>query len=147
MKIVYSFLVFDCPHYGHLLLLQNAKKIGDYHICGILTTKAVMSYKRKPIMPFWQRKAIAEEFSCVDMIMKQESKSPLNNLQKIHRTHLEAEIILIHGDDWKKSDFPDEKELKKINCQLVLVPYYKPLSTTKLLKKIIARDKKGDLNI
>lgn len=145
--IAYSFVAGDILHVGHLKLLKKAKEISSYHICGVLSSEAIQSYKRKPIMSYEERSAIISELRCVDMIMKQDSKNPMDNLKKIHRDFPYIELICVHGSDWKRSEFPSEEELKRINCRLELIPYYKPLSTTKLLKKIIARDKKGDLNL
>ena len=43
--IVYSFVVGDLFHYGHLQILEKANEIGNYHICGVLTDKAVWNIK------------------------------------------------------------------------------------------------------
>ncbi|MCH7676979.1 hypothetical protein IH879_18820 [candidate division KSB1 bacterium] len=39
-KVVYSTLIVDLFHYGHLQSLKFANSQGDYHICGVLTDKA-----------------------------------------------------------------------------------------------------------
>ena len=124
----------DLPHYGHLKIIQRARAVSDYVIAGILTDKAVMSYKRRPIMPYWQRKSIAEEFRSVDMVMMQKSRDPTENLKKIHKDNPRWKIILIHGSDWK--NVPGQKYVESIGGRLFQPPYYKPLSTTKIIEKI-----------
>ena len=36
-KISYSFVIADLFHYGHLRVLEKAKKMSDHHICGVLS--------------------------------------------------------------------------------------------------------------
>jgi len=132
--IVYSFIVGDLFHYGHLNLLHTANTLGDFHICGVLTDKAVESYKRKPITNFDERKAIVSSLRCVDMVMPQNSKDPTENLEKIHKEFKNSKIILVHGSDWK--DVPGKSFIKKIGGKLVQPPYYEKLSTDKIVKKI-----------
>lgn len=138
--IVFSFVVGDLFHYGHLRLLRKAAALGDYHICGVLTDKAVASYKRKPIQSYDERKAIISELRCVDLVVKQNSRDPTECLKKIHKDHPGWEIILVHGSDWKDNPFPGEEFLNKINGKVVLIPYWKKLSTTKIIKEIQKRD-------
>src|SRR3989344_3898982 len=47
-KIVYSVVTGDLFHYGHLMLLQNANNLGNFHICGVLTNDAIKRYKEGP---------------------------------------------------------------------------------------------------
>ena len=46
-KIVYSSTTGDLFNYGQLKLLENANKLGDFHICGVLTNEAIKSYKKE----------------------------------------------------------------------------------------------------
>jgi len=48
-KIVYSTIVGDMFHYGHLQHLEQANDLGDFHICGVLTDNATLEYRKKPI--------------------------------------------------------------------------------------------------
>jgi len=48
-SVVYSFVTGDLFHYGHLKLLEEANKMGDIHICGVLTDEAISSYKNSPV--------------------------------------------------------------------------------------------------
>jgi phosphoenolpyruvate phosphomutase len=138
-NIVYSFVVGDLFHYGHLNLLKTANSLGDLHVCGVLTDNAVASYKRKPITTLKERKAIVSSLDCVDMVMSQNSRDPTENLKKIHEEFSNAKLILVHGSDWKK--VPGEDFIKKIKGKLVKPPYYERLSTSKIINTIIRRYK------
>ena len=45
-KIVYSSTTGDLFNYGQLKLLEEAKKLSDFHICGVLTNEAIKFYKK-----------------------------------------------------------------------------------------------------
>lgn len=142
-KIVYSFVVGDLFHFGHLKILKRANELGDLHICGVLTNKAVESYKRKPIQDFKERANLIAHLDIVDRVMPQNHRDPTDNLRKIHKEYPAAKIIMIHGDDWKDKPFPGEKYLKSIKGRLYRNPYYKKLSTTSILNDIKERIKSG----
>jgi len=138
-KIVYTFVVADLFHYGHLQLLEKANKLGDLHICGILTDKAVSEYKPKPIASFEERRAIISSLRCVDMVMTQNSKDPTENLKKIHEQFKDSTIILVHASNWKK--IPGEEYIKKINGKVIRPSYYSKLSDNKIIQEIKERKK------
>jgi len=58
-KKVYVAMSADLIHPGHLNIIQEARKYGDV-IIGLLTDKAISSYKRLPYMTFDQRKMVVE---------------------------------------------------------------------------------------
>jgi cytidyltransferase-like protein len=132
--IVYSYVTADLFHYGHLRLLQNANNHGDFHICGVLTNDAIQSYKKKPIADFKERKAIISSLQCVDMVVKQDHKDPTKNLKNIHNQFKNAQIILIHGSNWK--EIPGSEYIKKINGKIISPDFYDKLSTENVIKKI-----------
>jgi len=136
-KIVYSFVVGDLFHFGHLNILQEANKFGDFHICGVLTDKAVESYKRKPITTFDERRAIVAGLRCVDMVMPQTSKDTTENLKRIHKEFKNAKIILVHGTDWK--DILGTDFIKEIGGEVIQPPYYERLCTTNVINEILKR--------
>ena len=136
--IVYSFVVGDLFHYGHLRVLEKANELGDYHICGILTDNAVSEYKDRPIASFEERKAIISNLRCVDMVMSQTSKDPTENLKKIQDQFKQSKLILVHGSNWKK--IPGEEFIKKIKGEIVRPAYYSKLADKKIFNKIKERE-------
>lgn len=132
--IVYSFVIGDLFHYGHLRILEKANELGDYHICGVLTDKAVVKYRNKPVASFEERKAIMSNLRCVDMVISQTSKDPTENLKKIHEQFKQSKLILVHGSNWKK--IPGENFIKKIKGKVVKLPYYSHLADNKIVREI-----------
>ena len=54
-KIVYVGISADIMHPGHINILKEASKYGQV-IVGLLTDKAIASYKRLPFLTYEQRK-------------------------------------------------------------------------------------------
>ena len=127
MKIVYAYVVGDIIHEGHFLHLENAKALGDKLIVGVLTDKAVMEKKSKPILPFGERLRSIKRLKCVDVVVAQDTYSPIENIR------------LIQPDIHIESSSHTDEDLKKISlvCEsrgirVVKLPYYPEQSSTKI---------------
>lgn len=94
-KIIYLGVSVDFIHHGHLNLINEARKLGDTIVIGLLTDKAIASYKGLPHLTFEQRKIIAENIKGVTMVIPQETLDYTTNLRKIKPD------IVVHGDDWR----------------------------------------------
>ena len=94
MKTVYVAMSADLIHTGHLNIIEEARKYGDL-VIGLLTDKAIASYKRLPYMAFEQRKKIIESIKGVGEVIPQETLDYVPNLRKIKPD------FVVHGDDWK----------------------------------------------
>ena len=143
-RIAYLGLVGDLFHYGHLHSIKFAHANADFTVCGVFTDKAVEEYRVTPIANLQERKAVVESLTFVDKVMVQHSKDPTENLQKLHQEHPDAEIVLVHGDNWK--DVPGEAFVRSIGGSVLKHPYYNRLSTFKIVNQIIEnKDKYKDI--
>lgn len=133
-RVVYSSTTADLFHYGQLRILQKANELGDFHICGVLTDEAIKTYKNGPIAGFKERQAIVSGLRCVDMVMTQNNFDPTSELKKIKEQFENAKIILVCGSNWKK--VPGADYIKKINGEVIHLPFYDKLSTKNILNKI-----------
>jgi len=57
MKRVYIGMSADLIHPGHINIIKEAAKLGEVTV-GVLTDKAIASYKRLPFMTYEQRKNV-----------------------------------------------------------------------------------------
>ena len=133
-KIVYTSVTADLFHYGHLRLLQKANELGDFHACGLATDEEIKSYRKKPIASLKERKAIISNLRCVDMVIIQNNLDPKENLKKINEGFPYAKMILVCGSNWKK--VPGSDYIKKINGDIIQLPFYDKLSNDNIIKKI-----------
>lgn len=132
--IGYSFVVGDLLHVGHLQCLELCKTQCDYLIVGVLTDKAVESYKRKPVIPFKERLRLVEALECVDFAVKQPSRDPTSTLKRLTKQGYKVSLLM-HADDW--NEIPGEKYIKSIGGHLVCTPYFWDLpTTTGIIEKI-----------
>tara|TARA_B100000795_G_scaffold159936_1_gene120221 strand:- start:4027 stop:5337 length:1311 start_codon:yes stop_codon:yes gene_type:complete len=130
-KIVYVAMSIDLVHPGHLNIINEASKLGEV-IIGLLTDKAIASFKRVPIMEYKDRFKVVSALKNVSKVIPQNTHDYRPNLRKIKPTYV------IHGDDWKSGVQKKIRtnvinELKKWNGKLVEIPYTKGISTTKLI--------------
>ena len=67
-KIVYVAMSADLIHPGHLNIINRASKLGDL-IIGLLTDKAIASYKRVPVMEYENRLKIISSLKGVSKVI------------------------------------------------------------------------------
>jgi len=142
MKLVYTYLVMDLLHEGHLLYIKNAKAIAGKDgklIIGILTDEAVMEKKPKPTQSFEERIRIAEAIKYIDVIVPQETYSPLDNIINIKPDYVVES---------SSHDFEDLKEMEEeikalgMKTKIVVLPYY-PVQSSSDIKDKIKEEKNG----
>lgn len=90
---VYMCFSTDMIHSGHIAIIRKAEQLGKL-IIGVLSDEAVMSYKRFPLLPFEERKAMFENIKGVYKVVEQKTLSYKENLEKLKPDYV------VHGDDW-----------------------------------------------
>ena len=139
MKIVYSYYVLDLVHKGHLKMMENAKAIAGEDgklIVGILTDEAVMELKPRPIISFDERFDLANAIKYVDLVVAQETYSPLPNVKKIKPD------ILMESSSHTNEAIEDAREvMESIGGKVIVIPYYPSQSSTSIKEKINGKNK------
>jgi len=79
-KIVYVGLSADILHEGHINILKTAAKLGSVTV-GLLTDKAIFSYKKFPLLDYKQRAAVLKSLKYVKKIYPQDSLDYTENLK------------------------------------------------------------------
>ena len=133
-KKVYIAMSADILHLGHLNIIKEASKLGEL-IVGVLTDKAIASYKRLPYLNFEQRKLIVENIKGVSKVISQETLDYVPNLL------IEKPDFVVHGDDWKEGVQKETRNrvintIAKWNGQVVDLPYTEGISSTQLNEKL-----------
>jgi phosphoenolpyruvate phosphomutase len=134
MKSVYIGMSADLIHPGHLNILKKAAELGDVTI-GLLTDRAIASYKRVPYMTFHQRREIVENLKGVMRVVPQETLDYTANLEILRPD------FVVHGDDWREGVQRETRQrvidtLAAWGGQLVEVPYTSGISSTNLQKAL-----------
>ncbi len=92
-RTVYMSFSTDILYSGHIAIIRKAQRLGKMTI-GVLTDEAVMSYKRFPLVPFSERKAMLESITGVENVVEQRTLRYRENLERYRPD------IVVHGDDW-----------------------------------------------
>lgn len=122
-RTVYMSFSTDMVHSGHIAIIRKAQRLGKL-IVGVLSDEAVVSYKRFPLVPFEERKALFENIAGVCRVIEQKTLSYRDTLREIRPAYV------VHGDDWKEGvQKPIRDEVVSILAEyggrLVEYPYAK----------------------
>ena len=93
-KKVYVAMSADILHIGHLNIIEEASKYGDLTV-GVLTDKAIASYKRLPYLTYENRSKTVASIKGVKNVVPQNTLDYSENLLSLKPD------IVVHGDDWK----------------------------------------------
>ena len=132
-RTVYMCFSTEYLHSGHIAIINKARRLGRLMI-GVLSDEAVSSYKRYPLIPFAERKALFENLAGVERVVTQESLSYAKNLRELKPD------FVVHGDDWCEGF---QKPIRQEVCEVLaeyggkLVEY--PYSNNPVYKEIDAR--------
>lgn len=133
---IYIGMSADLLHPGHLNIINEARKLldskdGGELIVGLLTDKAIASYKRLPYMTWEQRKIVVENVKGVSAVVPQETLDYVPNLLKIKPDYV------LHGDDWKRGVQAKTRQrivdvMSEWGGEVIDIPYTEGISSTKL---------------
>ena len=119
-------------HPGPLYIINEAAKLGKLTV-GLLSDKAIASYKRIPDLSFDERKEILNNIKGVDNIIIQDSIHYTKNLKKLKPSYV------VHGDHWRNGPLDHIRKeiistLNQWGGRLIEIPY-KEKKQAFLLKK------------
>ena len=131
---VYADVVADLFHRGHVEFFKKMKLLYEntHVIIGVQSDEASEKYKRIPIFPSEDRAEIIKSCRYVDEIIFEPPFYITEDFLEKHDIN-----VVVHGEDMTE-------HLKKYNYEIPIklgimktVPYYKGISTTKIIKKIL----------
>ena len=92
-RTVYMCFSTEYIHSGHMAIINKARRLGRL-IVGVLSDEAVASFKRFPLIPFEERKALLENIAGVERVITQDTLSYAKNLRELKPDYV------VHGTDW-----------------------------------------------
>jgi cytidyltransferase-like protein len=134
-RIIYTRLVADLFHHGHVAFLKAARALGDRLVVYVLDDDFVSGIKRPPIMVQSERLAVVGSCRYVD---------------EVHSTgpqHITREFMRERGYTIYALGYSDEREAaaKRSNCRdlpehmVAVIPYTAGISSTLLRSRVLAR--------
>lgn len=130
MKTVYAAMSADLIHPGHINLLTQAARYGQVTV-GLLTDRAIASYKRLPLLSYEQRYEVISALGMVHNIVPQDTLEYAENLRALRPD------FVVHGDDWKTGIQTSTRQqvidiMSEWGGQVIEVPYTKGISSSDL---------------
>lgn len=131
-RTVYMCFSTEYIHSGHVAIINKARRLGRL-IVGVLSDEAVSSFKRYPLIPFAERKALIENIAGVERVVTQDTLSYAQNLRDLKPDYV------VHGNDWCEGF---QKPIRQEVCELLaeyggrLVEY--PYSDNPMYKELDA---------
>lgn len=128
MKRILTYGTFDLLHYGHIRLLERAKKLGDYLIVALSTDEFNAIKGKKAYHDYETRKKMLEALRCVDLVVPEKNwEQKLDDVKKYYVD------IVVMGSDWAGSD---KFDYLKDYCELVYLDRTEGVSTSKIKKDL-----------
>lgn len=119
---VITYGTFDLLHYGHIRLLKQASKLGDYLIVGLSTDEFNQEKGKHSFYSYDIRKEMLESIRYVDLVIPE-----TNWDQKPFDISTYAIDILCMGGDWKDDS---RFEALRSYCDVVYLERTPGISTT-----------------
>ena len=134
MKKVYVAMGVDVLHHGHINILETASKFGEVTV-GLMTDKAIASYKRLPLLSYDQRKKIIENIKGVNNVIPQDTLDYSSNIK-----NLKPDFV-VHGTDWRTGVQKETRRrvietLNEWGGKIVEPEYTKDVSATQIIDKM-----------
>jgi phosphoenolpyruvate phosphomutase / 2-hydroxyethylphosphonate cytidylyltransferase len=133
-KVVYIPMCADIVHTGHIKIIKEGQKLGEVTV-GLLTDKAIASYKRPPFMNYSQRLAVIRSIKGVKKVVSQTTLDYRPNLRKLKPDYV------VHGTDWRQGVQKKTRQqaidtLKEWGGSLIEPKYTEGISSTLLRKNL-----------
>lgn len=133
-KTVYVGMSADLVHPGHINIIKRAVELGEVTI-GLLTDRAIASYKRVPFMAWEERAEVIGSLKGVARVVPQHTLDYVSNLNKYKPD------FVVHGDDWQTGVQAKTRQavmnaLSEWGGALIEVPYTKGISSTAIHNSI-----------
>ncbi len=132
VRRVYVDMVGDLFHAGHVSLLREARRHGDWLVVGVLSDDTAASYKRRPIMTLAERVAVIESCRYVDEVI---ADAPFRVTQDFLAEH--AITTVVHGDDLSPEGAASIYGPAVEAGGYVAVPRTGGISTTELIQRVL----------
>ena len=133
MKI-YTCLVGDLFHAGHVNYLRQCKSLGDYLLVGVCSDEDTTHYKRKPILNLQERAEVISACKYVDEIILCPPSIITNEFLDTHSVDL-----VVHGNDSNEDQLRHFYQLAMDRGIYQSVPYTPGISTTQIIQRIRSR--------
>lgn len=126
-QMVFTNGCFDILHPGHIELLKNCRRFGNYVVVGLNSDSSVKRLKgiNRPILPDVIRKQMISSLGLVDEVIIFDEDTPYELIKRL------SPDVIVKGGDYKPCDV-----IGSDLCRVEIVPYIDGFSTTNIIERI-----------
>lgn len=130
-KIVFTNGCFDVLHSGHVMLLEEAKRHGQFLIAAINDDESVRRYKgpSRPVHPEHERATVLCGLQAVDAVVVYPEDTPAALIELLRPD------VLVKGDEYPIEQIPGAAFVQGYGGRVVRVPMRAGFSTTETLRR------------
>ena len=130
-KVVFTNGCFDLLHPGHVRLLREAARQGDFLVIGLNSDASVRRLKggNRPINPAEARAEVLSALKVVDAVTIFDEDTPLDLITAIRPD------VLVKGGDYRPDEVVGRQEVEESGGRLVLIPTLEGHSTTTIVRR------------
>jgi D-glycero-beta-D-manno-heptose 1-phosphate adenylyltransferase len=138
LKVVFTNGCYDLLHPGHVRLLEQARSLGDLLVLGLNTDASVARMKgpSRPLTSENDRAELASALAAVDAVTLFDEDTPRELIAEL------LPDVLVKGADWSHF-IAGREEVEAAGGQVLTVPLEPGLSTTNIVKELLARAPSG----
>ena len=137
MVRIYTDMIADLFHPGHVRFLMKARKLGDYLIVGIHSDQDCEYYKRTPVMTMQERCELVAGCRFVDEVIEQ---APLQTDKEFIQKHKIDLVVHAHNPD-EESKYSAMYAYPMGAGIFKRLDYSLGISTTDIIERILMRNK------
>lgn len=121
---------FDILHPGHVYILNQCRKQGDFLIVGLNTDASIKRLKgdSRPYHSLENRSMVLAALACVDYVIEFDEDTPESLIKAL------TPKILIKGGDYSEETIVGASWVKENGGEVVVIPLLEGHSTTAILK-------------
>ncbi len=131
-QVVFTNGCFDILHQGHLQILREARKLGDFLVVGVNSDESIRDLKgpRRPIFGEADRMGMLAAFPFVDLVVLFAEATPLKLIETLRPD------VLVKGADYKVNEVVGGDFVRSLGGRVELIELVPDRSTTAALKKL-----------
>lgn len=128
---------FDILHWGHLQYLAEARRLGEFLVCGINSDCSVQKLKgpSRPLFPENTRALQVASLEAVDLVVIFDEETPS------HFLSIAKPFIHTKGGDYRVEDLPERAVVEENGGTVVCLPFIHGFSTSEMIQRLGAVEK------
>lgn len=131
--VVFTNGVFDLLHPGHVVLLEEARRLGAVLCVGVnsdISVRALRKAPDRPVNTAAARARVVAGLEAVDAVVLFDEPTPADLIARL------APDLLVKGDDYQPQDLPGADTVTERGGRVICLPTVPGFSTTAIMERI-----------